>query len=111
MYKILFLLSFLLLIFFCSDKITQVHVNNQNDEMVNILIKSNTGSTKIINIDSIPGRSITPYIEISPTNGGIISASRIGIKPKDINFHAVMGNSYIITLSSGDNPILTWEKE
>lgn len=95
----------------CSEKPVLVHVNNQNDRSVSVIIKSQTGSTRIVRIDSVAGRTISPYIEISPTNGGTISASRDGSIFDAVDFYALGGNSYAVVLSSGDDPVLSWEKE
>jgi len=92
----------------CSDEPTQVRVHNLNDKEVTITIKPATGTVKTIVAQA---GETTQYIDINPTNGGTISGSRDGTNPPDIGFYALDGNSYGITLSAGDEPNLSWNKE
>jgi hypothetical protein len=92
----------------CSEEPTQVRVHNFNDKEVTITIKPAMGTLKTIVASA---GETTQYIEIDPTNGGTISGSGDGINPANINFYALDGSSYGITLSSGDKPTLSWSKE
>jgi hypothetical protein len=95
----------------CTYGPTRVHVQNLNAEKVSITITPETGPKQITTINDVNPGETSPYTEISPTNGGTISGSRNGTNPKDIRFYALDGNTYIITLSAGDTPTLSWKKE
>jgi hypothetical protein len=112
--------SFLLFLFFvfslflyngCSNanNQTRVHVCNLNAETATVSIQPDNG--KIISIDNIASGKTTDYIDIPPTPGGTISCSMQSTNPKDLRFYALGGYDYLITVSAGNNPILSWQRE
>ncbi|MBN1760801.1 MAG: hypothetical protein JW863_20905 [Chitinispirillaceae bacterium] len=95
----------------CVQSDPQVRVRNRNDEPVSITIESDHRKGDMIMITDVPPDETSDYVTFPPAMGGTVSASRNGDNPDAIRYSALAGKSYLITMSSGDNPVLTWEIE
>jgi hypothetical protein len=95
----------------CSKDQTQVHVCNLNTSPANITIKPDNINDKPISINDVAGGKTSDYFDIPPMPGGTVKGSLSGKNMNSIRIHAIEGNSYLITVPSGDNPTLSWTKE
>lgn len=107
------IVAFFYIILYCNcskENSPRVHVYNLNNESVNISIlipiKNDT-----ININNVASGTTTDYINIHSTPLGIVHGVRVGTSPQDINFYALDGDDYLITISAGDTPTLSWQRE
>lgn len=100
-----------LLLIGCAKSDPEVRVSNRNDEPVSITIEPDHGNNNVLMFTDVKPHATTDYVSMPPATGGTVSASTSGTTPDAIRYSALAGSSYRITVSSGEKPVLTWEKE
>ncbi|MBL8028455.1 MAG: hypothetical protein JNL74_18670 [Fibrobacteres bacterium] len=88
----------------CSNEPPEARVQNNNAEDVNVSIKPDAGNT--LNVNGVKPGARSGYVVVSE-GSGTISASRSGTSPEDIRYTFEKGETYLITISSGDKPTLS----